>query len=62
MPKRNPSFNEVLSYLGVMGPEFATVTTAIDSSGYSVCKVSCLGKLTNEQFYRFTKGQPQYNI
>ncbi|MCB2358601.1 hypothetical protein [Clostridium estertheticum] len=29
-----------------MGSEFATLTTAIDNSGYSVSKVSCLGKRT----------------
>lgn len=33
-----------------MGSEFATVVTAIDSKGYSVCKVSCLGKLTTDLF------------
>lgn len=33
-----------------MGPEFATVVTAIDSRGYCVCKVTALGKLTNELF------------
>lgn len=38
------------SQYGVMGPEFATVTTAIDNSGYCVCKVSALGKLTNDIF------------
>lgn len=38
------------SKYGVMGPEFATVVTAIDNRGYSVCKVSSLGKLTNELF------------
>ena len=38
------------SKYGVMGPEFATVTTAIDNRGYSVCKVAALGKLTNDIF------------
>ena len=33
-----------------MGPEFATVVTAIDNRGYSVCKVSSLGKLTKDLF------------
>lgn len=33
-----------------MGPELATVVTAIDNRGYCVCKVSSLGKLTNELF------------
>lgn len=38
------------SKYGIMGAEFATVTTAIDNCGYSVCNVSCLGKLTTELF------------
>lgn len=33
-----------------MGSEFATITTAIDNLGYSVSKVTCLGKLTTELF------------
>ncbi len=33
-----------------MGSEFATITTAIDNKGYSVCFVSCLGKLSSELF------------
>ena len=47
---RKPRYGRVPSKLGVMGPEFATVTTAIDNRGYCVCKVSGLGKLTPEQF------------
>lgn len=31
-----------------MGSEFATITTAIDNKGYSVCFVSCLCKLSSE--------------
>lgn len=38
------------SKYGVMGPEFATITTAIDNKGHCVCKVSALGKLTNDVF------------
>lgn len=38
------------SKLGIMGPEFPTVVSAIDNRGYCVCKVSSLGKLTNELF------------
>ena len=38
------------SKYGVMWAEFATITTAIDNRGYSVCNVSCLGKLTTELF------------
>ena len=38
------------SKYGIMGSEFATITTAIDNKGYSVCLVSCLGKLSSELF------------
>lgn len=34
-----------------MGAEFATITTAIDSKGYSVSLVTGLGKLTSEIFF-----------
>ena len=47
---RKPRYGRRPSKLGVMGPEFATVTTAIDNRGYCVCQVSGLGKLTNEMF------------
>ncbi len=47
---RKPRYGSSPSKLGTMGPEFATVTTAIDNRGYCVCKVSGLGKLTTEQF------------
>ena len=47
---RQPRYGRKPSKLGVMGPEFATVVTAIDNRGYSVCKVSSLGKLTKELF------------
>lgn len=47
---REPRYGRKPSKLGVMGPEFATITTAIDNHGYSVNKVSCLGKLTKELF------------
>ena len=49
--ERKPRYGRMPSKLGNMGPEFATVTTAIDNRGYCVCKVSGLGKLTTEQFY-----------
>ena len=48
---RQPRYGRVPSKLGPLGPEFATVTTAIDNRGYCVCKVSGLGKLTYEQFF-----------
>lgn len=47
---RMPRYGCLPSKLGIMGPEFATITTAIDNRGYCVCKVSSLGKLTIEQF------------
>ena len=48
--KRNPRYGYSPSKLGIMGPEFATIVTAIDNRGYCVCKVSSLGKLTTEMF------------
>jgi transposase-like protein len=47
---RKPRYGYRPSKLGTMGPEFATITTAIDNKGYCVCKVSSLGKLTKETF------------
>jgi len=47
---RKPRYGRQPSKYGVMGSEFATVTTAIDHRGYCVCKVSCMGKLTKEMF------------
>ena len=47
---RKPRYGRVPSTLGSLGPEFATVTTAIDNRGYCVCKVSGLGRLTYAQF------------
>ena len=40
--KRNPRYGRRPSKLGIMGPEFATVVTAIDNRGCCVCKVSSL--------------------
>jgi transposase-like protein len=48
--ERKPRYGYRPSKLGVMGPEFATITTAIDNRGYCVCKVVALGKLTKEIF------------
>ncbi len=47
---RLPRYGRKPSKLGIMGPEFATVVTAVDNRGYCVCKVSSLGKLTTELF------------
>ena len=47
---RTPRYGYKPSKFGVMGPEFATVVTAVDNRGYCVCKVSSLGKLTKELF------------
>lgn len=48
--ERIPRYGRIPSKLGVMGPEFATITTAIDNTGHCVCRVSGLGKLTAQQF------------
>lgn len=48
--EREPRYGRKPSKYGVMGSEFATVVTAIDNRGYSVCMVSCLGKLTTDLF------------
>lgn len=47
---RRPRYGRRPSKYGVMGPEFATVTTAIDQTGLCVCKVSGLGILTKNIF------------
>ena len=47
---RKPRYGRRPSKYGVMGPEFATVVTAVDNRGYCVCKVAALGKLTKELF------------
>lgn len=51
--ERLPRYGRNPSKFGPMGPEFATITTAIDSRGYCVCKVSGMGRLTTEQFVDF---------
>ncbi|WP_206363857.1 hypothetical protein [Gudongella oleilytica] len=38
-----------------MGPEFATVVTAIDNRGYCVCEVSALGKITEDVIVDFVE-------
>lgn len=47
---REPRHERQASKFGVMGPEFATVVTAIDNQGYCVCKISGLGRLKKEVF------------
>ncbi len=47
---REPRYGRSPSKYGIMGPEFATVTTAIDNTGHCVCKVTGLGKLTPDVF------------
>ncbi len=44
--KRKPRYGRQPSKLGTLGPEFATILTAIDEEGYCVCKVVSLGKAT----------------
>lgn len=46
--KRKPRYGRKPSIMGVMGPEFATVVTAIDNRGYCVCKVTAMGRVTKE--------------
>ena len=48
---RKPRYGRIASKYGVMGTEFANITTAIDNRGYCVCKVVCLGRITTEMFF-----------
>lgn len=48
--ERKPRYGRRPSEYGVMGSEFATVTTAIDNTGHCVCKVVGLGKMSKEVF------------
>lgn len=48
--ERTPRYGTQSSALGVMGAEFVTVPVAVDSSGYVVAKVACLGKLDIDIF------------
>lgn len=48
--ERKPRYGRVPSKYGVMGSEFAAITTAIDNRGYSICKVTSLGRLTYDVF------------
>lgn len=41
---RKPRYGRHPSKYGTMGPEFATILTAVDTQGYCVCKVIGLGK------------------
>ncbi len=47
---REPRYSRMPSKFGVMGPEFATVVTAVDDTGHCVCKVTGLGRLTSGVF------------
>jgi Zn-finger DNA-binding domain protein len=49
--KRLPRKGKSTSKYGVMGVEFATVTVAVDSRGYSVSRVTGLGKLDKDIFF-----------
>ena len=49
--KRTPRYGKAPSKYGITGAEFATITTAIDNRGYSVCMVSGLGRLSDDIFY-----------
>jgi transposase-like protein len=45
---RKPRYGYQPSKLGSLGPEFATVITAIDDRGYCVCKLATLGKASED--------------
>lgn len=47
---RNPRYGRKPSSYGIMGPEWATITTMVNHEGYCVCKVTGLGKLSKEVF------------
>jgi len=47
---REPRYGQSPSKYGVMGSEFATITTAVDNTGHCVCMVTGLGKLTPDIF------------
>jgi transposase-like protein len=47
---REPRYGRKPSKYGIMGAEFATITTAIDNTGHCVCKVTGLGRLTPDVF------------
>ena len=44
--ERHPRYGRKPSKYGTMGPEFATILTAVDSRGYCVCMVVALGRAT----------------
>lgn len=46
--ERKPRRGRQPSKYGVMGPEFSTIITAIDSAGYCVCYVVSLGKAATD--------------
>lgn len=51
--RRKPHHRYVPSLYGTMGPEFATVCCAVDSSGHSAAKVVTMGQMTLEDFEDF---------
>lgn len=51
--KRRPRYGRVPAKLGVMGNEFATVTTAIDGTGRCVCRVLACGAVPEGVLYDF---------
>lgn len=48
LSERKPRYGTQSSALGVMSAEFVNVPVAVDSNGYVVAKVACLGKLDIE--------------
>ncbi|WP_315514830.1 hypothetical protein [Leptotrichia wadei] len=49
--ERLPRYGKIPSKYGITGSEFATITTAIDNRGYSICEVSGLSRLKEDIFY-----------
>lgn len=52
-PTRPPRYGRVPSSLGIRGNEFATITTAIDSTKHCVCRVLACGAVPEGVLYDF---------
>ncbi len=51
---RHPRYGRRASEMGVLGPEFANVVTAVDASGHCVCITTSLGPTSvNDVIYKF---------
>ena len=58
--ERLPRYGKIPSKYGITGSEFATITTAIDNRGYSICEVSGLGRLKEDIFYELFNEKIDY--